>query len=1091
MGPEDVSAEPEKTRGHIAASDAHVPFRWHRKKNGERFAVEITAAQIIHLGRRTALVSLRDVTARLRAEEAVQASETRYRRLFEAAKDGVLILDVKTGKVVDVNPFLVELLGFSHQEFLGKTVWELGFFKDIIANQDKFEELQQQEYVRYENLPLETKDGRRIQVEFISNVYRVNHHKVIQCNIRDVTARQQAEAALRFERDLWQTLLDTSPDHIYFKDTQSRFIKSSKAQARQFGVASPDELVGKTDFDFFTDEHARPAYEDEQEIIRTGVPIIAKEEREVWTDGRVSWTSSTKMPMHDATGKIIGIMGISRDITERKLAEEQLRQLSSAVEHSPASIVITDPAGNIEYVNPKFTEVSGYSLTEVLGKNPRVLKSGETPRAEYQHMWQTIKSGGEWQGEFHNRKKDGGLFWESASISSILDGSGKIAHFVAVKEDITEVKLAREKLRQRESFLSAITENQPGLLWLKDVEGRFLTVNRAFAAACGRSDPEQVHGLTDLDIWPKELGEKYRHDDKRVMATGKACIVEEMIFMENTHVWHETFKTPVRDDQGRVIGTTGYARDITERRRAEEQLTEAFNFNQKIISDAAVGIVVFKASGQCVLANETAAQALGATVSRILEQDFRHIASWRDSGMLQTAKESLAMKEPRQCESHVVTAFGKEVWLVCHFSHFVQNGESHLLLIFNDVTEKKRLEAQFLRSQRMESIGTLAGGIAHDLNNVLTPLLFSVQILKEKVFDDEGQQILDTLETNVRRGASLVKQVLAFGRGVKSDRVLLQVKNIAREIEHIVQETFPKSVQFRLEAATDIWTVSCDPTQIHQVLLNLCVNARDAMPDGGKLSLRLNNIMVDAAHAAMNLDARPGPYVVISVEDTGTGISRENQERIFEPFFTTKDPGKGTGLGLSTTLAIVKSHGGFIHCYSEPGKGSTFKVYLPADDKSAAMESAPTEQLQLPRGNGELVLVVDDEAPIREIARQMLERFGYRVLLAVNGAEAVQLYTSRQNEIAVVITDMAMPVMDGHATIAALQAINPKVKVIGSSGLDMNDGATRAVNDAIRHFIPKPYTAESMLNILDEALRENPAKRQTGKTKLPPNGPAN
>ena len=977
MGPENVSDEPEKTHDHIAAHDAHVPFRWHRKKNGERFAVEITANQILYRGRPTALVALRDITDRLRAETAVRESQALYHSLVDQMPAGIFRKD-REGRYVFVNSWLCQFHNLTEDQFIGRTPEELA--EAEAARGPKYPEILQsfRDGGKHHEKILRT--GRPIHVEEVYSTASgaKRHLHVVKSAVFgpdgqitgtqgiqfDITERKRAEAELDRERDLWQTLLDTSPDHIYFKDTQSRFIKCSKAQARQFGVASPDELVGKTDFDFFTDEHARPAYEDEQAIIRTGVPIIAREEREVWKDGRVSWASSTKMPLRDATGNITGIMGISRDITERKLAEEQLRQLSSAVEHSPASIVITDPAGNIEYVNPKFTAVTGYSLAEVLGKNPRILKSGETPAEEYQRMWRAIASGGEWQGEFHNRKKNGELFWESASLSSILDGSGKVAHFVAVKEDITEFKLAREKLM------------------------------------------------------------------------------------------------------------------------------EAFAFNQKIIADAAVGIIAFKASGRCVLANEAAARTLNGTVPRLLEQDFRQLKSWRESGMIQIAEAVLAKRESRQCEAHCVSAFGREVWLVCHFSHFVQNGEPHLLLIFNDVTEKKKLEAQFLRAQRMESIGTLAGGIAHDLNNVLTPLLFSIQILKEKISDDEGQQMLDTLESNVRRGASLVKQVLAFGRGVKGDRVLLQVKNIAREIEQIVQGTFPKSIQFRLESAPDLWTVSCDPTQIHQVLLNLCVNARDAMPDGGKLTLRLNNLALDAAQAAMDLDARPGPYVVINVEDTGTGIPKEIQERIFEPFFTTKDPGKGTGLGLSTTLAIVRSHGGFIRCYSTPGKGSIFKVYLPADVASAATEGAPAEYVQLPRGHQELVLVVDDEAPIREVARQILERFGYRVLLAVNGVEAVQLYTARQDEIAVVITDMAMPVMDGHATIAALRAMNPKVKIIGSSGLDMNDGNTKAIHDAIGHFIPKPYTVESMLDMLHEVLREYPAARNTSGAALPANRPA-
>jgi signal transduction histidine kinase/CheY-like chemotaxis protein len=444
--------------------------------------------------------------------------------------------------------------------------------------------------------------------------------------------------------------------------------------------------------------------------------------------------------------------------------------------------------------------------------------------------------------------------------------------------------------------------------------------------------------------------------------------------------------------------------------------------------------------------------------------------------MLKIAEEVLATKAPRQGEFHFVSTFGKEVWLVSHFSHFVQNGESHLLHVFSDVTEKKKLEAQFLRSQRMESIGTLAGGIAHDLNNVLTPLLFAVQALKDKVSDEAGRQMLDILETNVRRGASLVKQVLIFGRGIKGERITVQPRHLGREIEHIVRETFPKCLKFESHCAADLWTITGDPTQIEQVLLNLCVNARDAMPGGGNLSLRMENLVLDESHAVANLEARPGRHVVISVTDTGAGMTREIQDRIFEPFFTTKETGKGTGLGLSTTLAIVKGHGGFINCYSEPGKGSVFKVYLPASPDATVETQAPAHQSSLPRGHNELVLVVDDEEPIRNLAQTMLKRFGYRVLLAADGTEAVKLYTSRRNEIALVITDMAMPVMDGPATIAALQAINPNVKVIGSSGLDMNDGAVGAVNTGLRHFMPKPYTAETMLTMLLEVLQENPVK---------------
>ena len=298
--------------------------------------------------------------------------------------------------------------------------------------------------------------------------------------------------------------------------------------------------------------------------------------------------------------------------------------------------------------------------------------------------------------------------------------------------------------------------------------------------------------------------------------------------------------------------------------------------------------------------------------------------------------------------------------------------------------------------------------------------------------------------------------------------------HILHDIQKIIRDTFPKNIHFSFAPSRDLWTVTGDPTQLHQVFTNLCVNARDAMPDGGTLSVTMGNAVLDDVYAGMNPDSKPGAYVMVKVMDTGTGIPPKIAERIFEPFFTTKEIGKGTGMGLSTTMAIVKSHGGFITVYSEMGKGTTFKVYLPANTTSKAAETTHTKQAPIPHGNGELVLVVDDEKHIRSIAQKTLERFGYRVLLAANGAEAVALYAQNREEIAIVLTDMAMPVMDGASTLVALRAMNPHVKAVASSGLTVNGENTQAFGAGFKHFIPKPYTAEAMLNILAEALREQP-----------------
>ena len=304
--------------------------------------------------------------------------------------------------------------------------------------------------------------------------------------------------------------------------------------------------------------------------------------------------------------------------------------------------------------------------------------------------------------------------------------------------------------------------------------------------------------------------------------------------------------------------------------------------------------------------------------------------------------------------------------------------------------------------------------------------------------------------------------------------MLVQPLHIAREIQQIVRDTFPKTLRFELKSERSPWTLTGDPTQLHQVLLNLCVNARDAMPNGGTIALRIDNMVLDETYSIMNPEAKPGPYVAISVADTGTGIPANIRDRIFEPFFTTKDIGKGTGLGLSTSLGIVQNHGGFITVASDMGKGSTFKIYIPANVIFAAAEPAVKQPEPL-HGNGELVLVVDDEEPILEVARSTLERFGYRVETALNGATAVSAYVRNMASVAVVITDMAMPIMDGPALVVALKAINPAVRIIGSSGLE-EGGISEAAKAGIREFIPKPFSAETMLRTIARVLQRDADK---------------
>jgi nitrogen-specific signal transduction histidine kinase/CheY-like chemotaxis protein len=386
-----------------------------------------------------------------------------------------------------------------------------------------------------------------------------------------------------------------------------------------------------------------------------------------------------------------------------------------------------------------------------------------------------------------------------------------------------------------------------------------------------------------------------------------------------------------------------------------------------------------------------------------------------------------------------------------------------------DLTDRKKLEEQFLRAQRVESIGTLAGGIAHDLNNVLGPIILSLELLKLKFADPDSEELISMIETGARRGAAMVSQVLSFARGVHGQRVELQIKHVIRDIQKIANDTFLKHILVRTIIPYDLWTIRGDPTQLHQVLLNLCVNARDAMPGGGTLTISAKNLTIGADYAGAPLDAKPGPYVLLQVEDSGAGIPAEIIAQIFDPFFTTKEVGKGTGLGLATTLGIVKSHRGFILVQSELGQGTTFKVHFPAQTEGAAESVAPIAA-ELPRGNGEIILVVDDEAAVRVISKQTLEAFGYRVILASDGVEAVREFAQRGEEIAAVFTDITMPAMGGLAMIEALRALNPQLPIVATSGLPTDDARTGLTRLGVGCFLPKPFTAERLLKALRQAM---------------------
>ena len=396
-------------------------------------------------------------------------------------------------------------------------------------------------------------------------------------------------------------------------------------------------------------------------------------------------------------------------------------------------------------------------------------------------------------------------------------------------------------------------------------------------------------------------------------------------------------------------------------------------------------------------------------------------------------------------------------------------------LMIRDITEKKLLEAQFLRAQRLESLGTLASGIAHDLNNILTPILTGSQLLRYKLpdLDEQNRFLLKMLEDNSKRGGELVKQITSFARGAEGDRVPMQIRHLINEIKRIVKSTFPVGIEFSTKVPTSLWTVKAQPTQIHQILMNLCINARDAMPEGGCLGIAAENRYIDETYCSMNTEAKVGNFVAITCTDTGCGIPEEIKERIFEPFFTTKEVGKGTGMGLSTTIGIVKNHGGFVEVSSQVGKGSQFQIYLPA---SPNQEIKQTVDSRMSKGNGELILVVDDETYIREMTKNSLVTHNYRILTANDGSEAFSFFVKYKYEISLVLIDIQMPSIDGFQVIKVLQRMNPDVKILAMSGLVSNCQLIDALEIKVEAFLSKPYSLGELLEEIKVVLNSDNEK---------------
>ncbi|MBA3461710.1 MAG: PAS domain S-box protein [Deltaproteobacteria bacterium] len=710
--PDDVAETREALRRLLDGDSVSQAFeKRFRAKDGTDVWGYVTTRLHEHAGTRYFLTHVLDITERKKTETALASSEQRYRRLFESAKDGILILDM-TGMVVDANPFMTELTGYAAADLVGKHLWEIGPFQDSAASKDSFAELQDKNYVRYDDLPLRTRAGASVQVEFVSNVYLVDGERVIQCNIRDVSVRKRAEAELR----LRERAIDAVSQGILITD-----------------VASPDH------------------------------PII--------------------------------------------------------------------------YASPGFERLTGYSREEALGRNCRFLQGHDTDPAQIATLRDAIRNERACMVELLNYRKDGTPFWNNIAISPVKDAEGRVTNYVGVQ---------------------------------------------------------------------------------------------------------------------------------------------------------------------------------------------------------------------------------------------------------TDVTPRRQLEAQFRQAQKMEAIGRLAGGVAHDFNNILCVILSYSEMICDDLEPEEPLRAdVEEIRAAGMRATDLTRQLLAFSRQQVLDTVVLSLNESLSDVEKMLRRVLGADIELTTLPAARLGNVKADPGQIEQILMNLVVNARDAMPHGGRLTIETANVELDEEYAHDHLDVRAGSYVLLGVSDTGAGMDRSTQARIFEPFFTTKERGKGTGLGLATVFGIVKQSGGHLFVYSEPGKGSTFKIYLPRVDASSP-ESAAVPTSAVPEPGSGTILVVEDEDQVRTLTRNILRRQGYVVLEAANGGEALLICEQHEGNIDLLLTDVVLPRMSGRQIAERLAPTRRAMKVLFMSGYTDDAILQHGIIDSGVPFLQKPFTPTSLTRKVREVLRgDGTRSKRSTKPSLP------
>ena len=918
------------------------------------------------------------------------------------------------------------------------------------------------------------------------------------------------ELTQRASDEQFRILVEAAQDYAIFMLDPAGNVASWNAGAERIKGYTADEIIGQHFSRFFTEE-GRQQGKPQEEVERA-----AQEDRwedEGWRvrkDGSKFWANVVIAALRDRSGQLIGFARVTRDLTEQLRAEAEQGTSHSLIKAvKDYAIFMLDPAGIIVSWNAGAERIKGYTAEEIIGQHfSRFYTEMDRQQGNPQKGLELAAQAGRCEAEGWRIRKDGSKFWANVVITSMRDRSGTLYGFAKVTRDLTERKQAENELRashdelerrvrERTADLQRLNETlraseerfrlmiegvKDYAIFTLDSEGRVTSWNKGAEHIYGYASEEIIGQHRSLFFAPEDVASGLPMWELRE-AVVKGQFSEEAwrVRRDGTRFWANGTMTALRDEAGELRGFLKIVRDLTERKLIEDELRKVTNVLQlrdRAIRAVSQGILItdpHQPDNPIIYASPGVERLTGYSVNEVIGRNCRFLQG-KDTDPDAVAQVRSAIREGKPCEVELLNyrKNGTPFWnqLLISPVHDEAGHLTHFVGIQTDVTARRHLEMQFRHSQKMEAFGQLAGGVAHDFNNLLTIISgYSEILLMSLPSNDSKRASVKAISEAGERAAGLTRQLLSFSRQTVLEPQVLDLNEVVKEAEKMLRRLIGEDILLTAVLDPRIWPVKVDPGQFGQVLMNLAVNARDAMPEGGKLTIETKNVELDVAYINTHMEVRAGRYVLLTVSDTGTGMTPEVKARIFEPFYTTKGVGKGTGLGLSVVHGIIKQSNGVVGVYSELGVGTTFKVYLPAVEAEIAAPADALDPMNVGRGN-ETVLLVEDEDGVREIAQLALQTQGYKVLSAANGKQAMRVVSKHTGGIDILVTDAVMPEMSGRQLAEALRPQLPQMKVLYLSGYTDDAVVRHGILQAEVAFLQKPYTPMVLLRKVRQVLDE-------------------